>query len=80
MVLSSLALASVRLFAPGMKATDSTMSLWPVSGWPITVGCAGTVTSHSRMVWSALATASVRPSGLKAIELIVPLAPAAAGR
>ena len=40
----------------------------PVRGWPSGRGCAGSATSHSRTVPSALPLASVCPSGLNATE------------
>ena len=51
----------------GLNATEKTALVWPVrvlSG----LGWWGSLTSHNRAVWSALAVARVCPSGLKATE------------
>ena len=47
----------------GLNATLYTVSVWPVSGWPMGFPVSA---SHSRTVLSALPEAMRRPSGLTA--------------
>lgn len=61
-VLSLPPLARVR--PPGLYVSDTTASVWPVSGEPSRVVLAGSVRSHSRTVSSSPPLARVWPSGL----------------
>ena len=47
----------------------------PVRGWPSGRGCAGSATSHSRIVPSRLPLASVCPPGLNATDSTTPVPP-----
>ncbi len=69
------ALLAASMSPSGLKATDQTGPVWPVSGEPIREASCGSVTSHSRTVSSAEPLARVRPSGLKATEWISPVWP-----
>ena len=74
MVPSSLPLASV--CPSGLNATELTAPrAVRVRGWPSGLGCAGSATSHSRIVPSPLPPASVCPSGLNATELMAAVPP-----
>ena len=58
---SSLPLASV--CPSGLNATESTVTVLPVRGWPSGWGSAGSVTSHSRIVPSRAAAGQGVPVG-----------------
>ena len=57
----ALPLASVR--PSGLNATERTLRRLPVRGWPSGRGCAGSATSHSRIVPSASAAGQRVPVG-----------------
>src|SRR5229473_2507713 len=69
-------LASV--LPPGLNATEYTVPVPPVRGWPSGWGCAGSARSHSRTMPPELPLASICPAALNATELTPP-APAARG-
>lgn len=57
------------MWPPGLKATEVTVSGWPVSSWPKARARAGSATSHRRTAWSSPPLARVRPSGANATEV-----------
>jgi hypothetical protein len=48
-------LLAARVWPSGLNATDQTVLVGPVRGWPIGVGRAGLATFHSQTFWSSLA-------------------------
>lgn len=63
---SAAPLASVR--PSGLKATEWTVPVWPVSAVPIGAGRCGSAMLHRRTVPSSAPVASSRPSGLNTTE------------